>query len=60
MTLQDKILAYKQAHNAIIAAHTYQMPSIQDAADIVGDSFALAQKAAASPADTVTGFSVRS
>ncbi len=59
MTLQDKILAYKQAHNAIIAAHTYQMPSIQDAADIVGDSFALAQKAAASPADTVILCGVR-
>ena len=50
---------YKREHNAIVAAHTYQAPEIQDAADIVGDSFALAQKAAASDAAEVLLCGVR-
>ena len=50
---------YKQQHNAIIAAHTYQSSDIQAVADIVGDSFALAQQAAASDADTVILCGVR-
>ncbi len=59
MDCKDRIAAYKREHNAIIAAHTYQAPEIQDVADLVGDSFALAQKAAASDADTVLLCGVR-
>lgn len=59
MTLQEQILSYKRTHNAIIAAHTYQTPAVQKMADILGDSFALAQKAAASAADTVILCGVR-
>ena len=33
-----------EEQEALIAAHTYQTPEIQDAADIVGDSYALAIK----------------
>lgn len=59
MTIQEQILSYKQTQNAIIAAHTYQAPMVQEIADILGDSFALAQKAAVSSADTVILCGVR-
>ena len=42
-----------EEQEALIAAHTYQTPEIQDAADIVGDSYALAKKAADSQARSV-------
>lgn len=44
---------------ALIAAHTYQPPEIQDAADIVGDSYALAKRAADSDARAVYMCGVR-
>ncbi|MGH3507294.1 MAG: quinolinate synthase NadA [Nocardioidaceae bacterium] len=40
-------------HNAVILAHNYVAPSIQDVADHVGDSLALSRLAAASEADTI-------
>ncbi len=39
--------------NAVILAHYYQEPDIQDVADHVGDSLALAQQAAATRADVI-------
>ncbi|MHB8078016.1 MAG: quinolinate synthase NadA [Candidatus Krumholzibacteriia bacterium] len=39
--------------NAIILAHYYQEPDIQDVADFVGDSLALARQAAATRADVI-------
>lgn len=33
-----------EEQEALIAAHTYQTPEIQDVADIVGDSYALAKR----------------
>lgn len=51
--LSDTIARYKREHRAVVAAHTYQPPQVQDLADILGDSFALAQKAAATDADEV-------
>lgn len=39
--------------NAVILAHFYQEPDIQDIADFVGDSLALAQQAAATDADII-------
>lgn len=59
MELQEKIRRYKQTHHALIAAHTYQDAVVQDVADIVGDSFALAQKAAVTDAETVILCGVR-
>ena len=47
----EAVARLKREHHAVIAAHTY--PEVQACADILGDSFALAQKAAATDADTV-------
>lgn len=59
MDTLDFIRSYKQQHNAVLAAHTYQSPAVQEAADIVGDSYALAQQAAGNDAETVFMAGVR-
>ncbi len=41
----DKISELKCKHNAVIMAHNYQLPEIQDIADLLGDSLALATEA---------------
>ncbi|MDO8898934.1 MAG: quinolinate synthase NadA [Bacteroidales bacterium] len=43
----------RKEKNAIILAHFYQVPEIQDIADFVGDSLGLAQKAANTDADMI-------
>lgn len=43
--LQDRILQLKKQRNATILAHNYQIPEVQDIADIVGDSLELARAA---------------
>ncbi len=48
-----EINALKQARNAVILAHYYQYPEVQDIADFVGDSYALSRKAAETEADTI-------
>lgn len=46
MKLSEQIRSLCREKNAIIMAHYYQRPEIQDVADFVGDSLALAQQAA--------------
>lgn len=46
--IRKKINKLKEEKNALILAHYYQVPVIQDVADYVGDSLGLAQKAATS------------
>ncbi len=49
----EKIRKLKERKNAIIIAHNYQKPEIQDIADLVADSLEMARKAAESDADII-------
>ena len=51
--LQDEVRALAAERGAVILAHNYQLPEIQQVADYVGDSLGLSQWAAASDADAI-------
>lgn len=51
--LRDEVRALARARGAVILAHNYQLPEIQDVADYVGDSLGLSRQAAAADADTI-------
>lgn len=51
--LKKEILRLKKERNAVIMAHYYTVGEIQDIADCVGDSLALAQQAAKTDADII-------
>ena len=51
--LQAEIKQLARSRNAVLLAHNYQRPEIQDVADYVGDSLGLSRQAAATPADVI-------
>jgi quinolinate synthase len=54
--LTDEVRALAVKRNAVILAHNYQVPEIQDVADYVGDSLGLSRKAAAAEDAEVIAF----
>jgi quinolinate synthase len=57
--IRDEIAKLKNERNAIILAHYYQKPEIQDLADYVGDSLELSRKAQDTDADVIAFCGVR-
>jgi quinolinate synthase len=51
--LEDKIRQLKKKRQAIILAHNYQLPEVQDVADFHGDSLELSRTAAATDAKVI-------
>jgi quinolinate synthase len=51
--LQAEIRELGRRRNAVVLAHNYQRPEVQDVADYVGDSLGLSRQAAKTPADVI-------
>jgi quinolinate synthase len=51
--LSEEIRALAQQRNAVILAHNYMLPEVQDVADHMGDSLGLSRQAAATDADAI-------
>lgn len=49
----EEIMHWKKKRNAVILAHNYELPEIQDIADVLGDSLTLAREAAKTDADVI-------
>jgi quinolinate synthase len=53
VTLQQQIRALARERNAVVLAHNYERPEVQDVADFVGDSLGLSREAARTTADVI-------
>ena len=51
--MHDEVKALARERGAVILAHNYQVPEVQDVADYVGDSLGLSRQAAATDADAI-------
>ena len=52
-TMHDEVKALARERGAVILAHNYQVPEVQDVADYVGDSLGLSRQAAATDAEAI-------
>jgi quinolinate synthase len=52
-SLHEEVKALARERGAVILAHNYQVPEVQDVADYVGDSLGLSRQAAATDADAI-------
>jgi quinolinate synthase len=52
-TMQEEVRALAAERGAVILAHNYQLPEVQDVADYVGDSLGLSQQAASTDAEAI-------
>jgi len=59
MSLESEVRRLKEARRAVLLAHNYQRPEVQDAADFVGDSLYLSRKAAETDASVICFAGVR-
>jgi quinolinate synthase len=51
--MQNEVRAVARERGAVILAHNYQVPEVQDVADFVGDSLGLSRQAAATDAEAI-------
>jgi quinolinate synthase len=59
MSLEAEVARLKEERHAVLLAHNYQRPEVQDAADFVGDSLYLSRKAAETEAAVICFAGVR-
>ena len=53
LSMQDEVRDLARARDAVILAHNYQVPEVQDVADFVGDSLGLSRQAAETDAEAI-------